>query len=120
MADDGDKLTPKEHAKLQRRKAYLAAKEKRKSDPRHIALQEKLKQQRRDAYQKQKAYLADKKSMKKNADRLDKVLQKQKEEELIQENKSSELSASEKIRELNKQLAAKNLPKLSVIQGGKE
>ena len=37
-----------------RREAYLRAKEYRKTDPRQIAMMEKLKQQRRDAYQKAK------------------------------------------------------------------
>ena len=37
-----------------RHEAYLRAKEYRKTDPRQIAMQEKLKQQRRDAYQKAK------------------------------------------------------------------
>ena len=37
-----------------RREAYLRAKEYRKTDPRQIAMKEKLKQQRRDAYQKVK------------------------------------------------------------------
>ena len=50
-----ERLTPKEYAKQQRRKAYELAKERRKSDPRHAAMKEKLKQQRREAYQKAKA-----------------------------------------------------------------
>ncbi len=37
-----------------RREAYLRAQEHRKTDPRQIAMAEKLKQQRRDAYQKVK------------------------------------------------------------------
>ena len=37
-----------------RHEAYLRAKEYRKTDPRQIAIQEKLKQQRRDASQKAK------------------------------------------------------------------
>lgn len=66
MTDDNNteenkKLSPKEYARQQRRKAYLAAKEKRKTDPVHLALKEKQKQQRREIYQKQKAYIASKK-----------------------------------------------------------
>ena len=37
-----------------RHDAYLRAKEYRKTDPRQIAMMEKLKQQRQDAYQKAK------------------------------------------------------------------
>ena len=47
-------LSKKEFAKKLRHEAYLRAKEYRKTDPRHIAMMEKLKQQRRDAYQKAK------------------------------------------------------------------
>jgi len=51
-----ERLSPKEYAKKQRRKAYELAKERQKTDPRYIAMKEKLKQQRRDAYQKSKEW----------------------------------------------------------------
>ena len=48
------RLSQKEFAKKIRRETYLRAKEYRKTDPHHIAMMEKLKQQQRDAYQKAK------------------------------------------------------------------
>jgi len=48
------RLSKKEFAKKFRREAYLRAKEFRKTDPRHIAMLEKLKLQRRAAYLKSK------------------------------------------------------------------
>ncbi len=48
------RLSKKEFAKKFRREAYLRVKEFRKTDPRMIAMQEELKQQRRDMYQKAK------------------------------------------------------------------
>jgi len=62
----------KEFAKKIRRKTYLRIKESRKTDPRQIAMQEKLKQQRRDAYQKSKERWKDVKAdRKKVADEKD-------------------------------------------------
>jgi len=49
------RLSRKEFAKKMRHAAYLRTKEFRKSDPHQIAMKEKRKQQRRDAYQKVKA-----------------------------------------------------------------
>ena len=49
------RLSQKEQAKKFRHEAYLRAKAYRRTDPRMIAMQEKLKQQRRDMYQKAKA-----------------------------------------------------------------
>ena len=48
------KLSAKEFAKQQRKRAYAAAKERRKNDPRLIAMKERLKVQRREQYQKMK------------------------------------------------------------------
>ncbi len=48
------RLSQKEFAKKMRRQAYARAKEFRKTDPRQIVMMDKLKQQRRDAYQKVK------------------------------------------------------------------
>ena len=60
------KLTRKEQARLQRRAAYLRAKEQRANDPRLIALKEAMKKRRREAYQaakeRRKAAVAEKKS----------------------------------------------------------
>jgi CRISPR/Cas system CSM-associated protein Csm5 (group 7 of RAMP superfamily) len=54
-AEESDhKLSKKELAKQFRRDAYLRAKEYRKTDPRQIAMIEKMKEQRRDAYQQAK------------------------------------------------------------------
>ena len=44
----------KEALKAQRRQTYLAAKERRKSDPAYLAFKEKQRERRRAAYQKQK------------------------------------------------------------------
>jgi hypothetical protein len=53
--DDPPKhLSKKELSKKFRHEAYLRAKEYRKTDPRQIAMTEKLKEQRRDAYQRLK------------------------------------------------------------------
>lgn len=48
--DESIKLTQKELARLYRHKAYLRAKEFRKTDPHQIALQERLKAEKREAY----------------------------------------------------------------------
>jgi hypothetical protein len=48
------RLSRKELARQFRHEAYLRAKEFRKTDPRQIAIMEKLKEQRRDAYQQAK------------------------------------------------------------------
>jgi CRISPR/Cas system CSM-associated protein Csm5 (group 7 of RAMP superfamily) len=48
------RLSDKELSKKLRHEAYLRAKEYRKTDPHQIAMMEKLKEQRRDAYQQAK------------------------------------------------------------------
>jgi hypothetical protein len=48
------RLSKKELSKKFRHEAYLRAKEFRKTDPRQIAMAEKLKEQRKEAYQKAK------------------------------------------------------------------
>jgi hypothetical protein len=52
--DESKHLSKKELAKQFRHEAYLRAKEYRKTDPRQIAMVEKLKDQRKDAYRKAK------------------------------------------------------------------
>jgi hypothetical protein len=61
------RLSQKEFAKKARHEAYLRAKEYRKTDPRQIAMKAKLKQQRRDAYQKAKARAKERKAERKEA-----------------------------------------------------
>lgn len=58
MSDDDSErrvLSRKELAKEQRKAAYQKAKERRASDPRHLAMNEAVKAQRRADYQKAKA-----------------------------------------------------------------
>src|SRR5438445_131195 len=61
------KLSRKEFFKQLRREANEKAKERRRTDPRQIALKDELKQRRRDAYrefkERRKAALADQKRM---------------------------------------------------------
>ena len=52
--EPAERLSKKELGKIFRHEGYLRAKEFRKTDPRQIALKEKLKELRRDAYQKAK------------------------------------------------------------------
>lgn len=67
-----ERLSKKELARKMRREAYLRIKEFRKTDPRQIAMMEKLKQQRRDTYQKaKKSWKITKAERKKVADEKD-------------------------------------------------
>jgi hypothetical protein len=47
--DDQPKLSRKEWARAQRRKAYQQAKERRATDPKQLAFKETMKQRRREA-----------------------------------------------------------------------
>lgn len=57
MSDSDDEkrvLSPKELMKLRRRAAYQKEKERRKADPKYLALKQAAREQRRAAYQKAK------------------------------------------------------------------
>jgi hypothetical protein len=78
MSDDDSKkgtLSRKEFARQLRRQAYQKAKERRASDPKHIAMKEVAKQRRREAYQqakeRRKAAVADQKALEKEKQRVD-------------------------------------------------
>ena len=77
------RLSPKELAKQFRQNAYQRAKEFRKTDPRQIAMAEKIKEKRKEAYKKakerDKAYRAGikKVSLAKPAAKKDSAKQKQ-------------------------------------------
>jgi hypothetical protein len=94
-----ERLTPKEYAKFMRRKAYLAAKERQKTDPTFIAMKEKAKEQRKEAYQKQKAY-------RKTKDAEAKQKAKQHKEDALEQQKESERLARE--QELQAKIAFAN------------
>lgn len=66
--DEVKRLSPKEFAKLQRRKAYLRAKEQQKADPKFAALKERARQRRREVYQKHKEQIKAKKKQQKLQD----------------------------------------------------
>lgn len=74
-------LSRKEFAKAMRRKAYLKAKERRATDPRYIEMKERAKETRRKEYQRQKEFLKSKQNKKKNSESVERVEERDHEQE---------------------------------------